>query len=133
MDLMNLGKQLLASKLGNGVDSGALSSALGGLLSGNDGKTDLGGIISAMQDKGLGSVAESWLGDGNNADISTEQVREVVGSDKITAMASELNTDEGSLLDGLKDALPQMIDKSSSSGSLLDSAGGLLGMAKKLF
>ncbi len=63
MDLMNLGKQLLASKLGSGADSGALSSALGGLLSGNDGKTDLGGIISAMQDKGLGSVAESWLGD----------------------------------------------------------------------
>jgi len=33
----------------------------------------------------------------------------------------------------LKDALPQIIDKSSSGGSLLDSAGGLLGMAKKLF
>jgi hypothetical protein len=34
----------------------------------------------------------------------------------------------------LKDALPQMIDKSSSGGSLLDNLGGLsgaLGMAKK--
>jgi uncharacterized protein YidB (DUF937 family) len=133
MDLMNLGKQLLASKLGSDANSGALASALDGLLSGGDGKTGLGGIISAMQDKGLGSVAESWLGDGDNADISTEQVREVVGNDKIAAMASELNTDEGSLLDGLKEALPQIIDKSSSGGSLMDNAGGLLGMAKKLF
>jgi hypothetical protein len=45
----------------------------------------------------------------------------------------QLNTDEGSLLDGLKDALSQIIDKSSSGGSFPGSAGGLLGMAKKLF
>lgn len=133
MDLMKLGTQLLASKLGSGADSAAITSALGGLLSGSGGQAGLGGIIAAMQGKGLGDTAESWLGDGDNADISTDQVREVVGSDKIADMASQLNTDEGSLLDGLKDALPQIIDKSSSGGSLLDSAGGLLGMAKKLF
>jgi uncharacterized protein YidB (DUF937 family) len=131
MDLMKLGTQLLAGKLGSGVDSGAVTAALGGLLSGGDGQSNMGGIIAAMQGKGLGAIAESWLGDGNNEDISTEQVREVVGNDRISEMASQLNTDEGSLLDGLKDALPQIIDKSSSGGSLLDSAGGLLGMAKK--
>jgi uncharacterized protein YidB (DUF937 family) len=49
----------------------------------------------------------------------------------VAAMATELNTDENSLLDSLKEVLPQIIDKSSSGGSLLDSAGGLLGMAKK--
>jgi uncharacterized protein YidB (DUF937 family) len=131
MDLMKIGTQLLAGKLGSGVDSDAVTAALGGLLSGGDGQSNLGGIIAAMQGKGLGAIAESWLGDGNNEDISTEQVREVVGNDRISEMASQLNTDEGSLLDGLKDALPQIIDKSSSGGSLLDSAGGLLGMAKK--
>jgi uncharacterized protein YidB (DUF937 family) len=131
MDLMQLGAQLLSSKMGNGANSGAITSALGGLMAGKGGQPDLGGIIGAMQGKGLGSVAESWLGDGKNEDISAEQVREVVGSDKVAAMASELNTDEGSLLDGLKEALPQLIDKSSSGGSLLDNAGGLLGMAKK--
>ena len=133
MDLMKLGAQLLASKLGSGADSGAVTSALGGLLSGSGGESGLGGIIAAMQGKGLGSIAESWLGDGDNAEISSDQVRDVVGSDKIADIASQLNTDEDSLLDGLKDAIPQIIDKSSSGGSLLDSAGGLLGMAKKLF
>jgi hypothetical protein len=37
---------------------------------------------------------------------------------------------------GLSDALPQMVDKASSDGSLLDSIGGVsgaLGMASKLF
>ena len=55
---------------------------------------------------------------------------------KISQAAAELGTDEGSLLNGLSQALPQMIDKSSSGGSLLDAVGGLdgaLNMAKKLF
>jgi uncharacterized protein YidB (DUF937 family) len=133
MDLMQLGTQLLSSKLGNGVNSGSVTSALGSLLSGGDGQANPGGIIAAMQGKGLGAIAESWLGDGDNADISSDQVREVIGNDKITEMASQLNTDEGSLLDGLKDVLPQIIDKSSSGGSLLGSASDLLGMAKKFF
>ena len=133
MDLMQLGTQLLSSKLGNSVNSGSVTSVLGNLLSGSDGQANLGGIIAAMQGKGLGAIAESWLGDGDNADISTDQVREAIGNDKITEMASQLNTDEGSLLDGLKVALPQIIDKSSSGGSLMDSAGSLLGMAKKFF
>ena len=133
MDLMQMGTQILSSKLGNGANSGSITSVLGSLLSGSDGQANLGGIITAMQGKGLGAIAESWLGDGDNADISTDQVREAIGNDKITEMASQLNTDEGSLLDGLKAALPQIIDKSSSGGSLMDSAGGLLGMAKKFF
>ena len=133
MDLMQMGTQLLASKLGGNVNSSVITNALGGLLSGGDGKPDLGGLVGSMQGKGLGSIAESWLGDGNNDDISSDQVREVVGRDKISEMASQLNTDEDSLLDTLKDALPQIIDKSSSGGSLLDSAGGLMGLAKKFF
>ena len=130
MDLMQMGTQLLAGKLGSGADSGAITSALGGLLSGGDGKPELGGIIKAMQGKGMGSIAESWLGNGKNAEISTDQVREIIGGDKISDMAAKLDTDEGSVLDSLKDALPQIVDKSSSGGSLLD-AGSLFGMAKK--
>ena len=131
MDLMQLGTQLLASKMGSGANSNVITSALSGLMADKDGQANLGGLIGAMQGKGLGSVAESWLGDGKNEEISADQVRDVVGKDKVAAMATELNTDENSLLDSLKEVLPQIIDKSSSGGSLLDNAGGLLGMAKK--
>ena len=131
MDLMQLGTQLLASKMGSGANSNVITSALSGLMADKDGQANLGGLIGAMQGKGLGSVAESWLGDGKNEEISADQVRDVVGKDKVAAMATELDTDENSLLDSLKEVLPQIIDKSSSGGSLLDNAGGLLGMAKK--
>jgi len=136
MDLMKLGTELVMSKLGGGdASSDSITSVLGNLLGGGDNEGGgIGSILSSMKEKGLGSIADSWLGDGDNEEISTDQLRDVVGGNKVTEMASELGTDEDSLLSGLKDALPQMIDKSSSGGSLLDNLGGLsgaLGMAKK--
>ena len=70
MDLMQLGSQLLASKLGDGANTESITKALGGLLSDSNGKLDLGSLISAMQGKDLGAIAASWLGDGDNEGIS---------------------------------------------------------------
>lgn len=131
MDFMNLAKGMLAKKLG--ADSGAIGGVMDNLIGGGD-KADIGGLLSGLQSNGLGDIASSWLGDGENAEISAEQLKGALGSEKVAAAAAQLGTDEGSLLDGLKDAIPQMVDKSSSGGSLLDSVGGvsgLAGMAKK--
>ena len=94
MDLMQIGSQLIANKLGGGANSEAITSALDGLMAGKNGNPDLGGLISSMQSKGLGLVASSWLGDGQNEEISADQVRDVVGSDKVANMAEQLHTDE---------------------------------------
>ena len=131
MDIMKLATGALAQKLGgnNPLIGGVLNSLIGG-----GDKMDLGGLLGGMKEKGLGDVAASWTGDGENAEISADQLKDVLGAEKISAAAAELGTDEGSLLAGLKDAIPQMVDKSSSGGSLLDSVGGiggLAGMAKK--
>ncbi len=137
MDILKLGASLLMDKLGDGnSDLGSISSALGGILSDNDGNLNLGNIVSSMQEMGLGSIVESWLGDGDNEAISGEQVKELFGGERISELASQMGTDENSVLAGLSEALPQVVDKSSSGGSLLDSLGGLDGvmnMARKLF
>ena len=126
MDIMKLAQGMLAQKLGGNSD--AIGGVLNGLIGGGD-SADMGGLVEGLKAKGLGSVAESWLGDGENQEISADQLKDVIGGDKISQAAAQLGTDEGSLLDGLKDALPQMVDKSSSGGSLLDSVGGLGGVA----
>ncbi len=137
MDILKLGASLLMDKLGSGDGNlDDITSAFGNLLSDENGNLDLGNIVSTMQEKGLGSVVESWLGDGENDAISGDQVMELFGSERISQIASQLGSDEGSLLDALSDALPQVVDNASSGGSLLDSIGGLEGawnMAKKLF
>jgi len=131
MDLMNIAKGMLAQKLGG--DNAAIGGVLNSLIGGGN-SADIGGLVNGLKEKGLGDVAESWLGDGENKEVSADQLKEVLGAEKVEAAAAELGTDEGSLLASLKDALPQMVDQGSAGGSLLDKVGGiggLAGMAKK--
>lgn len=133
MDIKNIASGLLAEKLG--VNSAQVGGIMDKLI-GNGDKMDVAGLVGSLKEKGLGDVAESWLGDGANQDISAEQLKETLGADQIAQAAQQLGTDEGSFLGGLQAALPQLVDKASSGGSLLDSLGGLggvAGMAKKLF
>ena len=134
MDLMKLGTQLLSDKLGSSVDGDSLTSALSGLLGGSDGNIDVAGLASKMSANGdLGNVLSSWLGDGDNSPISAGKITDLLGDSNISDFASKLGLDNSTAASGLAEALPQLMDKASSGGSLLDSVGGvegLLGAAK---
>jgi uncharacterized protein YidB (DUF937 family) len=123
---------------GSGLDIGNLTSALSGLAGGGGSKGgfDIGSLLSKMDSGGLGAIAKSWLGDGNNEAISPNQISDMLGADKISEFASKLGLSNEEAAGGLSEAIPQMVDKASSGGSLLDSIGGVSGaisMASKLF
>ena len=136
---MQIGAQLLQSKLGSNIQTSDIASALSGLLGGDS--FDIGSLISKIQgNSGLTSMAASWLGDGANSAMSESQVMDIFGKDKVSEFASKLNIDEGTASNGLADMLPKLIDKASLRGSILESAlgsiggaGGLMGMAGKFF
>lgn len=132
MDLMQMATQLLGQKLGGsaGANNDAITSVIGSLLGGG-GKQgiDLGSLVGDLQNSGLADIAQSWLGDGDNAHISRSQITDLLGSDKIEQAASQLGADQNDLLRGLQEMLPQVVDKSSSGGNLLDSVGGIGGLA----
>ena len=142
-ELLKLGAQVfaksnLSGEAGSGLDLGKLTSALSGLTGGQGegGGLDLGLILSNMEGGGLGSVLQSWLGDGTNDTISPDQISEMLGSDKISEFAAKLGVSQEEAAGGLSEALPQMVDNASSGGSLLDSIGGIegaIGLAKKFF
>lgn len=140
MDLMKLGTQLVLSKLGGNTSESGIESALSSLLGGggnSDGGLDLGSLVSGMMKNGGGleSIVGSWLGDGDNESVSGSQIKDILGSDKISEFASKLGVDDDSAADSLAEAVPQMVDKGSSGGSLLDAVGGISGalnLAKKL-
>ncbi|MEZ5491918.1 MAG: YidB family protein [Gammaproteobacteria bacterium] len=131
MDLLDIAVKTLGNKIGNSGANSDLVKGVVGKLIGSGNSLDLAGLVDGLDKEGLRSVAESWLGDGENDEISTDQVKQVLGGNQIAEAAQALDTDEGSLLEGLKDLLPEMVDKSSAGGSLLDSVGGLGGLAKK--
>jgi uncharacterized protein YidB (DUF937 family) len=146
MDLSNL-LQLGASAIlhnsdqaTNGLDSNELVSALSGLLGGGGGNLNLGAILSKMQQSGLGDIAASWLGNGANAPISPRAVTDLIGSDKIADFASRFGLSEESAKNAIASALPEMVDKASPNGSLLEGLigsigglGGLSNMVNKFF
>ncbi|GAB3271547.1 YidB family protein [Parahaliea aestuarii] len=129
MDLIELGAQLLSDNLGLTVDSDTIRSALSGLLGDGQGGIDLAGLASQMMASGgLQSALESWLGDGANAPISASSIMDILGEGNVADFAGKVGTDTGTAAQGLSDVLPQLMDKASSGGSLLQSSGGLGGL-----
>ncbi|PIE29222.1 hypothetical protein CSA57_09445 [candidate division KSB3 bacterium] len=108
-------------------------AALQELVTGSDGKLDLAGLVSNLNGQGLVDIAQSWLGNGENLPISMEDVKKLFGSEKLSQLASQLDLDEDSFVGGVVEALPNIIDKSSPDGSLIDIAGDVLGAFKKFF
>lgn len=137
MDLLQLGTQLLQSKLGQNADSNAIQGALESLVGGSNGNLDIAGLAQQfMSNGGLQSQLASWLGDGANDSVSGSQIAELLGSDKVAGFASALGLGEQEAAEGLSDVLPQLVDKASSGGELLEQFGGVDGLAnlaKKFF
>ena len=132
MDIMKLATQLLASNLGEsgGGNADALQSVIGDLFGGSEKQgIDLGALLGNLQNSGLADTASSWLGDGDNEQISKSAIENMLGSGKVQEAAAQLGTNQNDLLAGLQDMIPQVVDKSSSGGSLLDSVGGISGLA----
>ena len=124
----------LSGDTGSNLDLQSLGDALSRLTGSNG--IDLGSLVNSFNNGGLGELVNSWLGDGENQAISTDQVTKVIGSEKLSEFASQLGLSVEEAAGGLTEALPQMIDKASSGGSLLESFGGIqgaIGLAKKLF
>jgi uncharacterized protein YidB (DUF937 family) len=129
MDIVQMGVDLLSKQLGSQTDANSLSNALSGLLGDGQGNIDLAGLAGKMASSGeLGNILNSWLGDGANSTITAENLTNLLGDSKISEFASQVGTDSQSAANGLADVLPQLMDKSSSGGSLLDSVGGLDGL-----
>ena len=131
MDLLKMGQQLLGDKLGE--QAGGMMEALSGLTSGEG--LDLGGIMEKMKAGGMGDQLESFLGDGENQEISADQVKSVFGEEGVASVANKLGVDTDTAASQLKDVLPSLLDKASSGGNLMESltgggADGLMDMAK---
>lgn len=127
----------LSGNAGSGLDASVLTNALSSLTGDSaEGGLDIGSLLGQMQSGGMADMAASFLGDGENAEMSDSNITDLFGAEKISNFASELGLSEEEAVGGLRESLPQMMDQASSGGSLLDSIGGISGamnLAGKLF
>ena len=148
--LLSIGASLIqgnSDDATSGLDSGAITDALSGLLGGGEGggldlSAIMGNLMGSENAGGLMETVSSWIGDGENAAIDPDQIGELLGSDKISAFADKLGLDMDSAKQALADALPEVVNQATPEGDggmldgLLSSVGGAegaMGMVGKLF
>ncbi len=123
-NLLALAKQFIEDVDKDGeIEIPEVVAALTGLMSNSGSQLDVAGLLGNIQQMGLGDVLGSWLGDGENADISADQVTALFGEEKIQAFCEQLNIDSGLAQTALSKLIPMFIDQQSSGGGL----SGLLG------
>ena len=88
----------------------------GGLLGG------LGGLLDKLQKGGLGNVANSWVGPGQNQPASPGQLGPALGPDIIKTLAQRSGLSEEELTKQLSQILPGIVDKLTPNGRLPTSA-----------
>ncbi|MBT8089869.1 MAG: DUF937 domain-containing protein [Gammaproteobacteria bacterium] len=124
MTFKGLATQVLMSRIEHANNSDNAAAALD-KLSGSSRGFDLAEIVSEFQG-GSGDVArkaKSWLGDGPNAPLSALQLQDAIGRPKIAAFAKKLGMDSDEATEKLAKILPELIDKSSQGGYLINSVG----------
>jgi uncharacterized protein YidB (DUF937 family) len=96
----------------------------------------LSGLLQKFQAAGLGTAAQSWVGNGPNQPISAQQIQSVLGNPQIEQMAAKFGIPADQVAGHLAQILPGLINHLTPNGqipqqSALQSAVGML--AGKLF
>lgn len=123
-----VGKVVGAVKGSQGQQGGLVEGVMGLLTNKETGGLD--GLMQTFKQKGLGDVISSWVGTGNNAAITPEQVQEVLGGDVIKQLAEKSGVSVDAAKAQLAELLPSLIDKITPEGKIPE--GGLLDKGEEL-
>jgi uncharacterized protein YidB (DUF937 family) len=85
-------------------------------------------LVGKLGSSGLQQQLSSWVGKGDNQQISAEQVTNALGHEAVQNAASEAGVSTEQAASDLAKALPQLIDKASPEGTLpgMDQAGDMM-------
>jgi uncharacterized protein YidB (DUF937 family) len=121
---------------GAGGNLGALLPVIAGMLSNDSQHGGLGGLMEKFNQAGLGDVASSWVGKGQNMPISADQLSQVLGSGAIGDIASKLGMSHGEAGGVLAQMLPGIIDQLTPQGQApqggLGGTGDLMNVLGKM-
>ena len=79
---------------------------------------DLGGLVAQLQQGGLQTQVQSWLGPGANMPVSADQLKAVLGNSQVQEMARHLGLPVDAALNMLAQHLPNVVDQASKNGQL---------------
>lgn len=140
--LGSLGSGVLGSILGGAIGGGVgtkAGGASGGLRGGGigallpallpsllnmlgsqsgPGKTGLQQVLNGMHAQGLGDIARSWVGTGQNQSISPSQAADAVGPDLLSRLSAETGLPPDQVSQSLAAVLPDLVNHLTPDGTV---------------
>ena len=99
-----------------------LKNGLGGLLAGGAAGSVLAGglndLLKQFQQSGQGDVAKTWVGNGPNKAISSDDLAKALGGDQINTLIAHTGLSRQDLLAGLSQYLPEAVNQLTPDGRL---------------
>jgi uncharacterized protein YidB (DUF937 family) len=93
-----------------GRDGAAVLPAVLNEVLGSNNQGGLGAIVARLQQAGFGEQVKSWLGNGQNLPISSDQLRQVLGNDTVRQLAARYNIPVDQLSQILAQELPKAVE-----------------------
>ena len=116
--LDQLAGQVIGSLGAQKQDSVSQSDLLGGVMTLINNAGGLQGILQQLQASGIADQVASWIGTGENAPVSGNQIADALGSDKVAQIAQHAGVEPEHAATGLAQLLPQIIDKLTPGGQV---------------
>ena len=76
------------------------------------------GIVTQLEQQGLGQTVRSWVGAGPNQPISPNQVHQAFGPGILSDLAAKSGLNTQDLAQKLSQLLPQVVDKLTPGGQI---------------
>ena len=114
--LDDLAGNVLGGAAGNQGGSNSMLSTILEMVNNQPG--GIAGLIQKFQQGGLGDVAASWVGTGQNLPISADQLQGVLGGDMLGQLAGKLGIAPETASSQLANVLPGLVDKLTPGGEL---------------
>jgi uncharacterized protein YidB (DUF937 family) len=80
------------------------------------------GLVKKFQQSGMGDIASSWVGTGENKSIQPDQLTNVLGKDQVADLAQQAGIPESQGASVLSQVLPAMVDKLTPEGKAPESS-----------
>jgi uncharacterized protein YidB (DUF937 family) len=135
--------QILGAAIGsamggrNSPNAALVNMVLGMLGGGQQAQSGMQGGLAALVQQfaqaGLGNVANSWVGTGENMSITPQQLQQAFGQQQVQHMAQQSGMGQDDMLQSLSQFLPGLVDHLTPQGrvpqqdSLQSTIGALLG------
>jgi uncharacterized protein YidB (DUF937 family) len=78
----------------------------------------LDGVLGKFRQAGMGAQADSWVSNGQNMNLSPDQLQQIFGSGSINDIASQLGMSQNQTGSAMSQMLPELINQLTPQGQV---------------